>query len=452
MQKKYLLSLIVIGLLLFGSLGLAVTYSLWKITDYDNSIAINNEGCVKIIYSDSDTFNLVNPKSLDDEDGVISTPRSITINNNCTNKQNVELHLDVLNSSTIDDNKIKLYVNGEFELGPTLLSNLRYVDGTNNIKKTYRLFKYTIDGGDTKRINFRLWLDQDAAISNDKNVFDAKYYVSASEMVLKPSLAEVILSNNKDDLVSKGVPDYSKVAYDDEGLYKSDNGYYYRGSVSNNYVSFADKLWRIVGINSDNTVKLIYQGNDLTSNYYDDASNENNVGYTNNSEMNNTSNMKTYLDNWYSNNLSKYDEYINLSNYCNDTTSSGYGRINYSSYTRNFIDYTPSNTCEVTDKSYGGNYNQKIGLITLDEVSMAGGNNGLNNTSYYLNDGNDFYTMSPAFYTTQAYIGIVTRTGKIDAVTSNQVKEVRPVINLINSATITGDGTINNPYLVDDIN
>ena len=75
MQKKYLFSLIVIGFLLLGNLALAVTYSLWKITDYDNSIAINNEGCVKIIYSDSDNFNLVNPKGLADEDGVISTPK-----------------------------------------------------------------------------------------------------------------------------------------------------------------------------------------------------------------------------------------------------------------------------------------------------------------------------------------------------------------------------------------
>ena len=452
MQKKYLFSLIVIGFLLLGNFALAVTYSLWKITDYDNSIAINNEGCVKIIYSDSDNFNLVNPKGLADEDGVISTPRSITISNNCTNKQNIELHLDVLDSTTIDDNKIKLYVNGEFELGPTSLSNLRYVDGTNNVKKTYRLFKYTIDGGDTKRINFRLWLDQDATISNDKNVFDAKYYVSASELVLKPSLSEVILSGNKDDLVSKGDPDYTKVAYDDEGLYKSSNGYYYRGNVSNNYVSFADKLWRIIGINNDNTVKLIYQGNDLTSNYYDDATNENSVGYTNNGEMNNTSNMKNYLDSWYGNNLSKYDEYIALSNYCNDTTSSNNGRINYGSYNRNFTQNIPSNGCDVTDKSYGGIYNQKIGLITMDEVSMAGGSSKQINNSYYLNDGNDYYTMSPAFYSNQAWVGIVTRNGKIDATTSNQVKEVRPVINLINSTTITGDGTINNPYIVDEIN
>ena len=88
----------------------------------------------------------------------------------------------------------------------------------------------------------------------------------------------------------------------------------------------------------------------------------------------------------------------------------------------------------------------------MDEVSMAGGSSKQINNSYYLNDGNDYYTMSPAFYSNQAWIGIVTRNGKIDATTSNQVKEVRPVINLINSTTITGDGTINNPYIVDEIN
>ena len=56
--------------------------------------------------------------------------------------------------------------------------------------------------------------------------------------------------------------------------------------------------------------------------------------------------------------------------------------------------------------------------------------------------------MSPAFYSTQAWVGIVTRNGKIDATTSNQVKEVRPVINLNGNVKLSGTGTYDNVYEV----
>ena len=66
-------------------------------------------------------------------------------------------------------------------------------------------------------------------------------------------------------------PDFTKSACDDEaceshekGIYQmsDDDGtsYYYRGSVENNYVEFAGLWWRIVRINGDGTIRLIYDG------------------------------------------------------------------------------------------------------------------------------------------------------------------------------------------------
>ena len=42
--------------------------------------------------------------------------------------------------------------------------------------------------------------------------------------------------------------------------------YYYRGNVTNNYVKFTDKYWRIVRINGDNTVRVIYDGTEAHAN------------------------------------------------------------------------------------------------------------------------------------------------------------------------------------------
>ena len=36
--------------------------------------------------------------------------------------------------------------------------------------------------------------------------------------------------------------------------------YYYRGSVENNYVKFAGYFWRIIRINSNGSIRMIYDG------------------------------------------------------------------------------------------------------------------------------------------------------------------------------------------------
>ena len=66
-------------------------------------------------------------------------------------------------------------------------------------------------------------------------------------------------------------PDFTKSACDEEtceshekGIFETTdaNGtsYYYRGSVENNYVYFANRYWRIIRINGDGTIRIIYDG------------------------------------------------------------------------------------------------------------------------------------------------------------------------------------------------
>ena len=52
----------------------------------------------------------------------------------------------------------------------------------------------------------------------------------------------------------------------DKGLYESvdDYGttYYYRGNVTNNYVKFAGYYWRVIRINGDGSIRLLFAGTD----------------------------------------------------------------------------------------------------------------------------------------------------------------------------------------------
>ena len=55
----------------------------------------------------------------------------------------------------------------------------------------------------------------------------------------------------------------------DQGLYATEDNYgtsyYYRGAVDNNYVSYAGFIWKIVRINGDGSIRLIYNGNSTSS-------------------------------------------------------------------------------------------------------------------------------------------------------------------------------------------
>src|SRR5699024_9999363 len=63
---------------------------------------------------------------------------------------------------------------------------------------------------------------------------------------------------------NSGTPDFSKIATTNEGIYAAQDdygtSYYFRGATENNYVYFAGYYWRIVRINSDGTLRLIYDG------------------------------------------------------------------------------------------------------------------------------------------------------------------------------------------------
>ena len=74
----------------------------------------------------------------------------------------------------------------------------------------------------------------------------------------------------KDPLTEVG----SEIATSNEGLIAStdDDGitYYFRGKVENNYVLFANLMWRITRINGDGSVRLILNDvADTLVNYHD---------------------------------------------------------------------------------------------------------------------------------------------------------------------------------------
>ena len=78
--------------------------------------------------------------------------------------------------------------------------------------------------------------------------------------------------------VNTYIPDFTKSSCDDESCESHEKGiyettdydgnptYYYRGSVENNYVKFAGFYWRIIRINSNGSIRMIYDGTSVHDN------------------------------------------------------------------------------------------------------------------------------------------------------------------------------------------
>ena len=307
--------------------------------------------------------------------------------------------------------------------------------------------------------------------------------------------------------VNSYTPDFTKSACDDEtckshekGIFATEDNdgtsYYYRGSVENNYVKFAGYYWRIIRINGNGSIRMIFDG---TSAHDNGESSEDRVAgvsrfnqiYTDNMYvgymytsgqvhgLGTSSIVKTANDNFYSSKLANYTNYIDTSaGFCGDRNTlnniKGVGTSTTITYYKGYLRVNgslPNLKCENSSDYYtiasasSGNkaLTYPIGLITTDEVLLSGSSGGIFDGNYnyqdktpnsYLTTGYSFWTMTPAGYYNPyntnywiSYIFTVDVTNFIDDRGVDNFFYLKPVINLKNTLKFTGDGTKNNPYI-----
>ena len=92
-----------------------------------------------------------------------------------------------------------------------------------------------------------------------------------------------------------------------------------------------------------------------------------------------------------------------------------------------------------------------VGLITADEVAMAGGVFNISNTTYYLYTNQSYWSGSPGyFYSSSSFVTnlFVNSSGSLSLNAFFIASGIRPVISLSSSVKLSGDGTYNNVYMV----
>ena len=343
---------------------------------------------------------------------------------------------------------------------------------------------------------------------------------------------ETILANNggKTAIEAK-TADFTTIETSNAGMYSYTEGtgktYYYRGAVDNNWVKYGkfkadqivyrgfekedstdtsntynfdyidyptlaecqnsssynykckevtyahkgdDMYWRIIRVDKDNKIKMIYAGSKAPSEnakvaitgantnmgftaYNNDYDHAEYVGfqYTVGSQRGTTTNstIKTYLDNWYT---KYFNENISTSRFvkttfCNDrNTSSTWAStgsdFDYAPYIRLSVG-TPVPTFECNSLDVVTN---NLGLITADEIVLAGGYYGAINNIFYLNNNMAYWTGSPdTFQSGYSYVIVL---NLVDCSVKKRLYGARGVITLSSESKLLGSGTYNDVYTV----
>lgn len=397
MRFKSLLFIIFVAIILTSSVGVGYLFY-HKITD-DSDIVVDGE--ITINYLSGKTFKL---------SGNNEIAFSVTNNDNAQKYYYIQLK-DVY----AEDVSYELSSSDNLEISNNLksdiISNQVSINGNETVSYT---LKFKSNNGETYSGTIQVGLK-----NNENDTF-----------------IDVLLANNK--VGDAGITLNGEIATLDEGLLKKEDdlgvAYYFRGNTLNNNFSFAGKNWKIVKINGDGSIKIVLDGLiEEIGKYYDTD-----YSFSNSS-------IKDSLENWYNNYLNLYSDYIAYYKYCNDYILDSDG-VNTVGYNRIIKDKIPNYVC------LGDEVNSKIGLLTVDEVMLAGGTKE-DNTSYYLYNENiksSYYTMTGASINNGIYYPfMVTSNGAIDSsLSGNLLRGIRPVINIIRNVKVNGTGTIDDPYKI----
>lgn len=261
------------------------------------------------------------------------------------------------------------------------------------------------------------------------------YYMYSPSIECKNEEKEFSTINLKNTLLEK-------VVTSGNGLYNINNSYYFRGDKVDNYIIFDGKLWRIIKINSDNSIKLIEAGR-RDSIIWDDRYNANTSSSTGiNDYVHNdiSSRIKDSLDEIYNDKnesilSNEAKGYIKNTSLCigkrslEDTSKDG------------------STECSVTLD------NQYIGLLQLNDYLITSlDNNCINADSTACSNYNYLADFNNLYWTITASTENTSQVYKISNVimpsSANSSGMARMVINISENTNVNGTGTEEDPYKV----
>ena len=491
MQKKQ--TILAVASLLVVVLSVTLAYFTAQIIGKGKNVTINSAD-LKIIFTDSD--GSISGTNI--EPGKWNVTKTFTIENksNETYKYNIVIQ-DLVN--TFVTNGYLQYkitsTNGGYNM-----TEFKDVPKSSVAKDTILAYSVSIPVGVTQSYTVEFKYSNDESVDQSEDMgktLSGKLFIT--EVPLLTLLSQILKDNptrdTRDtyDAVFTNNTTGTLFTATEKNVHNTTDTtvYYYAGNTTNNWVKFAGFYWRIIRTNADGSIRMLYSGtsHDTTNGYlstgtktFNSSSNSPKyVGYMygndDSSLLNartntNNSTIKTYVDNWYKNNLTDYTKYLsNDAVYCNDRNlASGqtYSTTNYFYYAsseRIKTNKQPTYNCTNMSDAFSVNntsakLDYPVGLITIDELSYAGGIESTKLTApyawYYTNANGESITgderpwsLSPVEYLRVWYWNGSNYPGNLSRSILDFSHVVRPSVSLLSCNLISrGDGSPENPYVV----
>ena len=503
MKKNVLVGVIAVLLVLGIGISFAYFVSGVLVSGNGSNVSITPGDMLKVEY-DAGSSNLLGNKLMPGDS--VSKDFSVTITPTETEKEVIYgIFINLTNNTFVkcDDSNYDELTNvcskGEEEISYTLTNKdteeilasgdltgksgkIRLITEEKEVESK-TVFNYTItitfkDTGKDQNHNQNKGIEGNIEVEFAEPIKGSEYILSHYDTVLTRTLPLTTSSKVAGDTTETIYKSLDESQYDDDG-----EVYYFAGNPTDNWVKFAGYYWRIIRINGDGSIRLIYSGDEEsgpatigevtqigTSAFNLENYNRSEyVGYMYNINQQHgngtSSSIKTVIDSWYSSNLASYSDKISTeAGFCGDRemrtgyswSSSSSRTLYYKAYERLYINKTPTLKCSnsndlyTTSSSSKGNkaLSNPIGLITADEVTMAGLPWSGSTTSNYLYTNQSYWTMSPCA-ATAAVVFFVTSTSFHGYNGVDRTYGVRPVINLASDVTLSGTGTVSDPYVVE---
>ena len=271
-------NIIIIVIVLLLILGIGFSYAWWRYTVIQDKTNVGVSKCFSLeLANQANEINLTNMHPITDEEGRKLTPYTFTLKNTCSVSAKYSLNMEMLEGTTLNSNYLAVLVNNK---DIKLLSS--YNTATTVVKgstESRTLDTGTLTPNGSKDYSISLWMDKSVTLSDDaqNKIFKSKVVVdaaptdmNAADIAMDKIIASVDTTGKCPTINSDGTVNVTKEEATDGYLCTAPDAYgtsyYYRGNVTNNYVKFADKYWRIIRINGDGTVRVIYDGTSTHTN------------------------------------------------------------------------------------------------------------------------------------------------------------------------------------------
>ena len=310
---KYFAILSLLILLIIGT-----AFALIRLITKQDTVNLVESGCFDVAMANQENaINLEKAFPLTDEQGRNLTPFTFTLTNNCNVTAKYTVNLEVLSGSTLNTNYVATLVNNGII---KTLGTLPKVDTTINDSLESRTIETGIlPANASLDFSVSIWVDEDVTLNDDamNKILKSKVIVVSTPTNIKTKTEEIIAqldttgkcpTVNEDGTITVSSTEELTSAYVCSAPDNYGTSYYYRGNVENNYVKLGkwsddtpdvvygfynadsydryekyesieackassynnnctlvsrkgkDMYWRIVRINGDGSVRLVYDG------------------------------------------------------------------------------------------------------------------------------------------------------------------------------------------------